>query len=218
MKTPHGDHNREAFVRNQLGGVPLILADVAHGQRIQQVVAQSAEVICGTDALVTADKGIFIAVTGADCYPVYFFDPEAEVVGVAHGSWRTIAGNIVPRTIERMEFLGADAKRIKAAIGPGICHKCYEFGPEAKEIFAQFFGAMTPRYRGNGTYSVDLSMIIEMQLIRAGIRRENLEIMGICTACRSEEFFSARKDRKSPVEAGLAIIGMPGRKEMPLAA
>src|SRR5262249_1247933 len=40
------------------------------------------------DAMVSAVPGIALGILAADCAPVLFADPEARVIGAAHGGWR----------------------------------------------------------------------------------------------------------------------------------
>ena len=40
------------------------------------------------DGMVTAQPGVALGILAADCAPVLFADPEARVIGAAHGGWR----------------------------------------------------------------------------------------------------------------------------------
>ena len=87
------------------------------------------------DAMVTATPGLALAVLTADCQPVLFADPQAQVIGAAHAGWRGARDGVLEATVEAMEALGARRNRIRAVIGPTISQRAYEVGPEFVEGF-----------------------------------------------------------------------------------
>ena len=93
------------------------------------------ETLPKADALVTRTRGLAIGVLTADCTPVLFADPEARVVGAAHAGWRGALAGVLEATVAAMETLGAERKRILAALGPSIGPKSYEVGPEFEAEF-----------------------------------------------------------------------------------
>jgi len=92
------------------------------------------------DGMVTAVPGIALGVLAADCAPVLFLDPEARVIGAAHGGWRGALAGVMEATVAAMTALGARPERISAGIGPCIAQPSYEVGPE----FAATFAAADP--------------------------------------------------------------------------
>ena len=89
------------------------------------------------DAMVTRRPGIVLGIGTADCSPVLFADPDAGVVAAAHAGWRGAVGGVVEATVQRMTALGADPRRIHAAVGPCIAQPSYEVGPEFPRPFLQ---------------------------------------------------------------------------------
>lgn len=87
------------------------------------------------DALATRTPSIVIGALAADCAPVLLADPQAKVVGAAHAGWRGAVGGILESVIAAMESLGADRRRIRAAVGPCIGQTAYEVGPEFEAEF-----------------------------------------------------------------------------------
>src|SRR5207302_2173694 len=88
------------------------------------------------DAMVTAVPGIALGLLAADCAPVLFADPDARVIGAAHGGWRGALAGVMEATVAAMVRLGASADRISAGIGPCIAQPSYEVGPEFHAGFA----------------------------------------------------------------------------------
>ncbi|MCD1627150.1 MAG: peptidoglycan editing factor PgeF [Paracoccaceae bacterium] len=87
------------------------------------------------DAMVTATPGIALAILTADCQPVLFADPVAQVIGAAHAGWRGALDGVLEATVAAMVELGADRENITAVIGPTISQSAYEVGPEFLDDF-----------------------------------------------------------------------------------
>ena len=66
----------------------------------------------------------------ADCAPLLFVDPAAEVIGAAHAGWRGALAGVAEATVAAMIALGARGDQIHATIGPCIGPASYEVGPE----------------------------------------------------------------------------------------
>jgi len=146
------------------------------------------------DGLVTRVPGIALGILTADCAPILFYDPGAGVIGAAHGGWRGALGGIVEATVERMEAVGAEPSRIRAAVGPCIGQASYEVGPEFPQSFVaedptstSFF---TPALRA-GHFMFNLPGYIERRLIRAGV--VTVERASHDTATEEDSFFSYRR-------------------------
>jgi polyphenol oxidase len=146
------------------------------------------------DGMVTRVAGIALGVLTADCAPILFRDPVAEVIGVAHGGWRGALSGVAEQTVAKMETIGAVRARICAAIGPCIGPDSYEVGPEFRQKFhAEDCGGhsyFVPASR-TGHFMFDLSGYIEHRLVRAGITA--VERASHDTVAEEELFFSYRR-------------------------
>jgi len=149
--------------------------------------------ISDSDALLTDKKNVPLAIFTADCLPVFVYDAKNQAIALVHAGWRSSKKNILAETIklmqERFNSVSAD---LYAALGPAIRSCCYEVGPE-------FTGSFTAAYlpKRNGRYYLDLTGINKKQLLDSGVKDKNIFDPGICTFCRSEEFFSYRKEGPS---------------------
>ncbi len=144
------------------------------------------------DALITAERGVPIAVFGADCVPVYLLDTENAAIGLAHSGWKGTVCGIAAKTAEKMtaEF-NSEPKKMLAAIAPSIrlCH--FEVGDEVADIFREKFGEDV--LEKHEKYHVNMQLAIKKQLISTGILPENIIDSGICTFCRNDLFYSHRR-------------------------
>lgn len=146
------------------------------------------------DGLVTRTRGLVIGVLAADCAPVLFADPEAQVIGAAHAGWRGAVGGIVEATIAAMEGIGADRRRIRASVGPCINQASYEVGREFEaDVVARdpanavFFAKRGP----SGRAHFDLPAYVAARLIAAGIKA--VERQTPCTYENESLFYSFRR-------------------------
>jgi hypothetical protein len=149
------------------------------------------------DALVTMRSGAVLSVRVADCCPVLLASPDGRGVAAVHAGWRGAVGGIIPATIERLiEIAGIDPSDLLAAIGPCIGFDAFEVGPEVLVEFEKVFGADAPvRHTPDGKGRVDLPRACLLQLKRAGLRANRIDITDRCTHRDAEEFFSHRRDK-----------------------
>jgi polyphenol oxidase len=148
------------------------------------------------DALVTAKRGLALAVLSADCAPILFADAEASIVAAAHAGWRGAIGGIIEAAIAAMEELGARRTHIAAAVGPCIGQSAYEVGGDFRAQFLQrdpesasFFNQPRPGKRPH----FDLAGYVSHRLARAGVQR--IGAAGTCTYTQRKDFFSFRRSQ-----------------------
>ncbi|MEI8097023.1 MAG: polyphenol oxidase family protein [Candidatus Moraniibacteriota bacterium] len=207
---PENVANRKRFFEmNKLGGRKIVVARLTHSSNVTTVDARSEYFIPDTDALVTRTPEILLTLTGADCFPVYFEEKTAGIIGLAHCGWRGIVDGIVEKTIAAIIEMGGKAENIVLTIGPGICEKHFEI----KEDILSFFSAYPEFIFRDKNVTVDLKGIIKKQASVAGIVSTNILDTNECTYCLDEKYFSYRRDKSDPIEAQIAyIIQFPHRK------
>ncbi len=153
------------------------------------------------DALATAEPGLALGVTGADCGMILFADPGAGVIGAAHAGWKGALTGVIEATLDAMEKLGAKRAETIVALGPTIGPRSYEVGPE---FFAQFV-AQSPQHARFFSASAkpehkmfDLPGFIGMRAERAGVA--SFENLGLDTYANEDRFYSYRRTthRKEP--------------------
>jgi YfiH family protein len=164
------------------------------------------------DGMVTTAPGIALGVLAADCAPVLFADPDAHIIGAAHGGWRGTLAGVMEATVAAMAALGAAPARIHAAIGPCIAQPSYEVGPEFAATFAaadqdsaRFFQPAARR----GHLLFDLPGYIAHRLTRLGLSA--IERTAHDTAADEHLFFSYRRAcqrGESDYGRGLAAIAL----------
>ncbi len=145
------------------------------------------------DAVVTSTPGLALTILTADCQPVLFSDPDANVIGAAHAGWRGALDGVLEATLDAMEALGASRDNTVAVIGPTISQSAYEVGAE----FLDDFLADTPenaRFFANGKgdrMQFDLPAFGLHRLREAGIGQA--EWVRHCTYSDPDRFYSYRR-------------------------
>lgn len=166
------------------------------------------------DGLVTAEADIYLSMRFGDCTPLLFLDPVRGAVGLAHAGWRGTLQNMAGAMVQAMEQLGCQAQHIIAVIGPTIGPCCYEVGQEVIEAAAAALGDTSGLFiRRNGRADhahFDLWETNRRQLAAAGV--EQIIPSELCTACRTDEFFSHRAEQGRTGRFGV-IIGLRGQAD-----
>lgn len=180
-----------------------VFMDQVHGSRVKAVVfgktAPFGREIIKTDGLVTSSPGLFLGVKTADCLPLVLFDPVKKIVGLAHVGWRGFLKGIVPSLVTRIVAEGALAKNSWAALGPHLCPRCFQVGPEVAVLFEKQ-GLVEKKPAG---LFINLQKGVLNQLAAAGLDLAKAKSSGFCTSCHHDRFFSYRK--KDPDNHGMIL-------------
>jgi YfiH family protein len=172
------------------GAGRLLLMRQVHGTTVAHAPWDSPP---EADAAVATDPGLLVGIVTADCLPVLLVDPVRRAVVAVHAGWRGTAGHIVTRAVDALVAGGSRPADLVAATGPGIGPCCYEVGEELRAAFGPeggpFFRAGRP-----GHPHLDVRGANARQLEEAGVRPERIHHVPDCTSCRSERYYSYRRD------------------------
>lgn len=203
--------NRAAVVR-ALGLDPdrHVEAAQVHGAAVAVVEgADVGRVLEGVDGLITGDPAVVLAVHAADCVPLLLADPRRGVVAAVHAGWRGTAAGVATEAVRAMvDRFGSAASDLLAAIGPSIGPCCYEIdAPVIARLqrWVWWEDVVTPNPRGR--WQLDLRAANRRQLLDLGIAEGRMTTLDLCTSCRTDLFFSHRRDGTTGRMA--AIIALP---------
>lgn len=171
-----------------------VLARQIHSAEVLEVSGRS-EYVC--DGFLTRTPGLAVAVKTADCTPILLCDAEAGIAAAVHAGWRGTIAGIAPAAVEKMAALGADRRRIQAAIGPAICFACYQVGEDFRTAVENALGAEVcarfVRPTPDGLHA-DVPALNEFLLERCGVLPEHIARCPLCTY-EDERFHSYRRER-----------------------
>lgn len=122
-----------------------------------------------------------LAVTLADCVPVFLAHPSG-FVGLLHAGWRGTVAGIVGQAARELAGEHAELADCVVHLGPAICGPCYEVGPE---VLSAVRGT-----RVDKPAPLDLRDALGTQLAEHGVR--DIGVSPWCTRCHNERFYSHR--------------------------
>jgi YfiH family protein len=133
------------------------------------------------DGHLSAVRGTAMAVTVADCVPVFIAHP-AGAAAIVHSGWRGTEARITDVAIAGLVALGFAARELHLHCGPAICGRCYEVSVDVAT-------RLTGR-RAEQPTRVDLRAIIAEHAREGGVRE--ISLSPLCTRCNNDRFFSHR--------------------------
>lgn len=148
------------------------------------------------DGLVTDEPGCGLTMNYADCAPIFLYDPRHEAIGLGHAGWKGAVADL-PGALARamVQAFSSRPAELVAAIGPAIGPCCYEVGqPVLSAVAEAFAGAdelLRPAEREDKRF-FDLPLANARRLAAAGVVQ--IEMPELCTACRTDLFFSHRAE------------------------
>jgi hypothetical protein len=211
--------NRRLFAEAITGSAetPLVMVRQTHSSVL--VVPDLGKGPCKGDGLMTDRPGILLGVQTADCTPVLVADRKRKIVAAFHAGWRGTVRRIVENGIGRMRLeFGSKPGDLIAAVGPGIGPCCYQVGEElltefesqfvyGRELFHEVYDSdpvkkrfpmlfLTQRAPGHSpigpSLHLDVAEANRRQLLDAGVKSSAIQMIGGCTSCHHELFFSHR--------------------------
>lgn len=147
------------------------------------------------DALVTDKPGLALGIVTADCAPILLCDPAAGSNGVCaavHAGWRGAVAGVIESAVRCMIELGADASRLRAAIGPCLSKTSFEVGDDLVDVVLDASPWATDLFtQGAGDRSqFDFGAYLAGRLTRLGAAQ--IEQIGEDTLSQPDRFFSHR--------------------------
>jgi YfiH family protein len=182
-----------ADVSDWLGVRPAVGSQV-HGRAVRRVevapaVGEKSPQCDGQIAVRRRDGApVGLGVLAADCLPLLLVDPDVGVIATAHAGRRGLAAGVLQATVTEMVAAGAEPRRIRAVVGPGICGRCYEVPAGLQEEVAAVVPE-TVTTTDRGTPGLDLAAGARAVLTGLGVVQ--ITDMGICTRT-DDRFFSYR--------------------------
>lgn len=137
----------------------------------------------GYDGHLTAERGVLLAVTVADCIPIYLVERAGPGMGLLHAGWRGTAEGVLEEGVRALcARTGGAPADVAVHLGVGICGACYEVGPEV---------AWAVRGEGApGKVHLDLRGELAARARRLGVTE--VSVSRYCTVHDGARFFSHR--------------------------
>jgi YfiH family protein len=184
-----------------LSSLPIFSLRQIHSDKVM-VVPQGkdlAEKNLFGDAVLTNQPNLVLTVSVADCIPIFLVNPKDRIIGLVHAGWKGSLLNIVFQTLTKaFEKWGVQAEDFYVLLGPSIQSCCYEIGEEMAILFEDEWVNRSFQQKPR----LNLAGLNVGQLLKGGVKKENIFQIKDCTSCQSKLFYSYRKEGK---EAGRMI-------------
>jgi len=189
----------------------VVHAHLVHGNTVTRVTqANNGDYTPLTDGLITNEPGCALTMNFADCTPIMLYDPVQHAIGLGHAGWKGVVVDLPGAMVRAMQQeFGSEPADIRAGVGPCISWAQYEVDEplvsEVKEAFADWALLLRrPKAKENGRYHFDLPVANQLRLQQAGVG--HIELSGLCTAERTDLFFSHRAEKGKTGRFGSIMV------------
>lgn len=200
------NENRSAFSKSVGIDYELVAYQKQVHSDIVTVVESSG--VCGeSDAIVTAKKNLGLAIGTADCCGIFIYDPVKSIIAAVHSGWRGTSKKILLKVMQKLsnEFYSKPEDLI-CYLAPSISQQNYEVGREVVEQFeANYLKSIGDKFL------LDIPEINKDILLNFGVKKNNIQVSGLCSYEYSSILHSYRREGKQSGRAW-GIIAMKGNK------
>ena len=125
-------------------------------------------------------------------------EAPARLAASKHAGWRGAAAGVLERGLEVLaDEVGSGVSRVHVHLGPAICGRCYQVGPEVFEALQQPVPTRpTP---------IDLRSVLAQRASALGVPPSQITASEHCTRCTGSGLFSHRSGDR---ERQVAYIGI----------
>lgn len=196
--------NRNYFI-NRLG---LSTSQIAFQKQIHSDIIKFIEtpgLIGESDAMITKKSGIGLAISAADCTPIFIYDRENRIIAAVHSGWKGTQKKILKKVLSNLSYhFKSRPENLYVYIGPSISQINYEVGSEVAVLFDHKYLLLKEKkiYLDVGGANFDI-------LQNFGIPKNNIEVSEFCTFKEAELLHSYRRDG---INSGrmLGVIALKG--------
>jgi len=158
------------------------------------------------DGMVTDRPALPLTLRFADCTPILLYDAAHHTIGIAHAGWRGTVSGAAVNTLRTMQAaFGTRPQDVQAGIGPSIGPDRYQVGEEVVTAVQAAFGGTDGLIKraADGSAYLNLWAANRRALEREGVSQ--IEVAGICTATRTDEFYSHRAEAGRTGRFGVVV-------------
>ncbi|MEO8337871.1 MAG: polyphenol oxidase family protein [bacterium] len=161
----------------------LATATQVHGNRVIEHAGEWQGWLRGepADGHLSVARGTAMAVTVADCVPVFLAHPSGAAAAL-HSGWRGTAARITEQALAQFRTHGLPSSEFRVHCGPAICGNCYE-------VSASVYAELTGRDPGRPA-TIDLRALIAGHARGTGVTQ--ISLSPLCTRCDNDRFYSHR--------------------------
>jgi polyphenol oxidase len=139
-------------------------------------------------------------------------DPKTGSFAAVHAGWRGTLAEVATKALGRMvNEYKTQPQDMRVAIGPAAGSCCYEVGADVIGAFRDCFPGQDQLFTETRKdhACIDLLQANRGQLVAAGVDPDRINIAPLCTMCRTDLFFSYRREKNVFGKVGrlMSVIG-----------
>lgn len=196
------DQNRRIFFKS-LG---LDFSGVAFQKQVHNNhinVVSEGGFVGESDAMITSNKNVGLAISSADCCTIFIYDEKNKVIAGVHSGWRGTQKEIPLKVLRKLSNdFDSNPGDLVCYIGPSIRVMNYEVGEEVAEQFDTNYLI----HKDNRLY-LDIPKLIHDVLINFGVFENKIQMSGLCSFEYKSLLHSYRREGENSGRA-LGIIAM----------
>ena len=202
-KSEQGISNRNILYRNLSITRPVHCLLQEHTRTVYPVSQHTAKEppVFSGDGLYSPEPSEILAVTIADCMPIFLLNMKTRGSSLLHSGWK--GTGILKTAVGLMVDDGADIDDIAVLFGPHIGGCCYAVDNERFQVFSGLWGPAAVR-RHNGRYF--LSLLNANIAVAKELGLKNWYTWSPCTCC-NKEYGSFRREGSEKFTSMLALAG-----------
>ena len=145
------------------------------------------------DCLITNTPGLALVTREADCIPILIYDPVNKAIANVHSGWRGTVKHIVRRAIEALAHeYNSRPEDLIVALLPSIGFDHFVVRDDVRMPFLQEFDQVKLQELGDGQYLLDAVSCVKEDLLKSGVKTENIYESEICATCEADQINSCR--------------------------
>lgn len=198
------NENREAFFMELgLSTSQIALQMQVHSDII--TIVEKPGLVGESDALITNKTNLGLAISAADCTPIFIFDKSKKIIAGIHSGWRGTEKKIALKTLRKLvDEFDTKIEDLFVYVGPSISHKNYEIGPEVAALFSTDYVLKIDGKLYLDVLSANVDMIEEF-----GVPINQIEISPYCSYKEKDLLHSFRRDGNNSGRH-LGVISLKG--------
>ncbi len=157
--------------------------------------ALPSETLIEGDSHFTHQTNQALLALSADCVPILIFDSGSKFIAAVHAGWKGVAQRLLPKTIQKLQSLGAKNKDLLIAIGPHVQFSSFNVDMDVKQkILASLSKPEAKHFIdiSKEKSKVNLAAVLETQLEEFQLTAQYISNVDTLT---NPEFHSFRRDQ-----------------------
>tara|TARA_Y100001968_G_scaffold247310_1_gene231754 strand:+ start:1476 stop:2240 length:765 start_codon:yes stop_codon:yes gene_type:complete len=169
------------------------------------------------DSLITKERNQSLWIYTADCVPILIADIKRRNIAACHSGLNGLKKNIISKTLKRLEGIGSKKNNLIFAIGPAIKGEKYQVKKkDVEDLILQLLGKrfinksrfisethkeeeeLIPLFIKDSNPEkifIDIQVAAVLQLLKEGIKQNQINLNRNCTYSNPTLFNSYRRDK-----------------------